>query len=79
MYNLTDYNQSSLRIIANALDAAIKDKQRFIEGAEKFIPEPMLSDVTRRDRREVSVLREHNVHVLTALQIVRDREAVSSN
>lgn len=79
MYNLTDYNESALRILCEQNAKNIEDVNAFIVGAEKYIPEPMLSDVTRRDRRRLSVLREHNVHLLTSLQIVKDKETVLSN
>lgn len=80
MYQLTDYNQSSLRIISNMIQDRIETLDAHVAKAKEYIPEgAVLDDVTRKDKREASILREFNVHVLTSLQIVKDREQIESN
>lgn len=80
MYQLTDYNQSSLRIISQMVQEKIETLDAHVAKAKEYIPEgPTLDDITRKDKREASVLREFNVHVLTSLQIVKEREQIESN
>lgn len=79
-YNLTDYNSSALRIIHNMTQDKIKELDAHVSKAKEYIPEgEVLNDITRKDRREMSILREFDVHVLTSLQIVKDRETTHAN
>lgn len=78
-YNLLDYPLPALRIISKAIDEKIKALTDQAEGGGQYFDEQFLSDVTRRDKQELSVLREHQVHLLTAIQVVKDREKVLSN
>lgn len=80
MYNLTDYNASALRIILKPVQERIEYLNEIIAKAKQYIPEgETLDRIVRKDCRELEVLREHSVHLLTALQIVKDRETVLQN
>ena len=80
MYTLTDYTAAQLRVISGAIAEQIKEKVDKIKYTHSYIPEgDTLRQLTRLDEEEVSILREHHVHVLTALQIVREREMAMSN
>lgn len=79
MYNLTDYSLSSLRIIQAANEAQIQELKEQVELAKKFYRGGLRKDVTAKYNRGIAVLTEHNVHLLTAISIVKDRETVNSN
>lgn len=79
MYSLTDYNLSALRIIQAAISDGIDNAECEIRIAKRYYPESMHEDLTMPNHRAIAVLREHNVHLLTAISIVKDRETVASN
>lgn len=79
MYNLTDYSLSDLRVIQAANEEQIQDIVAQISLYKKYFPVGIRHIATAKDRRSLAVLREHNVHLLTAIQIVKDRETVNSN
>lgn len=72
--NLTDYDLTSLRVIQAATESKIQEIAEQIRCVEKHINEPMRSDITVRDKHDMAILREHNVHLLNAIQVVKDRQ-----
>lgn len=78
-YNLTDYSLKDLRVIQSAIESKIQELNDQIVAAHKYLPESIHGDVTRKDNQAMVILKEHNVHLLTAIQIVKERDTVTSN
>lgn len=79
MYNLTDYSLSDLRIIQAANEEQIDSLKAQIKLISEHLHYSVGIEVTAKYNRKIAVLTEHNVHLLTAIQIVKDRETVNSN
>jgi hypothetical protein len=79
MYNLTDYSLKDLRVIQAAIESKIQDLAEQIRLAHEYIPLDMHKDITRKDNKAMAILKEHNVHLLTAIQIVKEKETVNAN
>lgn len=79
MYNLTDYSLSSLRIIQAANEVIINDLVDQISLTEKYFDGDLCAKVVGEINKKIVVLKEHNVHLLTAISVVKDRETVNSN
>lgn len=76
---LTDLTARELRIISESIASQIDDLNAQIKAAKKYIPDYMVESVTQKDRDALPVLREFHVQLLTATQIVKGIETVSSN
>lgn len=80
MYQLTEYSKKELEIISGMCAKEIELTSRCIEKAKQYIPEgEILNDITRKDKEILSVLREHHVHLLSALAMVKDKNLIESN
>lgn len=80
MYQLTDYTENQLRIITGVVAKEIDLTKRCIQKAKEYIPEgEILNDVTRKDSEILEVLREFNVHALSALAMVKDQNLIAAN
>lgn len=77
--NLSDLTSKELRIIGAAIAKQIEDTQAQIDAAYKYIPHPLVIEVTAKDKTSLAVLREFHVQVLTSLQAVRELENIHSN
>lgn len=92
MYSLTDHTAQELSWMAEANAEKIEELTGIEKEYE--LAEPLgdsfsiiansllpgfLSSRRIENAAKLKLFREHNVHVLTALQIVRDREKVQSN
>lgn len=69
-YLLTDYPEDHLRIFSKTVSNRIDD---LVWMKEQPVAQPVSIELWDR---EISALREHHVHLLTALQIVKDREVL---
>lgn len=76
---LSDLTSKELRIIGSAIAKQIEDTQAQIDAAYKYIPHPLVIEVTSKDKTSLSVLREFHVQVLTALDQVRRAETITNN
>lgn len=79
MYNLTDYSLSDLRVIQAANEEHMNDLADQIKLTFKYFDGDVCESAIAKIHSKIAVLREHNVHLLTAIQIVKDRETVNSN
>lgn len=79
MYTLTDYSAEDLFILSGAIQSQIEDTKGYIEHANKIESEEMRAILLKEKTAKLTVLREHHVHLLTAFQIVKDRNQVLSN
>lgn len=79
MYNLTDYSLSDLRIIQAVIEDRIAELEAFITLSEKHLAGDLRDSLVLKYGRAITVLKEHNVHLLTAIAMVKQNETVNSN
>lgn len=81
MYNLTEYTPQQLRVMRTAIQDRIDKQREFVKAREAHGPDLinlLIEDISAA-KVELETLFEMRVHVITALQIVKDREQVVSN
>lgn len=80
-YNLTDYTLKELRVIQQVNQDAIEYCEAYINAVDtKVISSTQFrNDLKSKETQRLSILREHNVLLLTAIQEVKDRETVNQN
>ncbi len=81
MYNLTEYTPQQLRVMRTAIQERIMNRREFVKAREAHGPDLMnlLIDDIKKAKDELEVLYDLRVHTITALQIVKDRQQVTSN
>lgn len=76
--NLTEFSSKELRVIAAAIDNQIGDINEQMRLANHYLVKGMANVVTSKNSSELSVLREFNVQLLTALETVKQREIIQN-
>lgn len=71
---LTDYTLDQLRVIQAATDRNLEELQAQITESKRWIPDSVHADVTAKDSKAMSILKEHNANLLMAIQTVKDRQ-----
>lgn len=80
MYNLTDYTEFQLRILSAVMVSEMQAINTLLSIAKTYLPEgEIYNDVTRRDAEKLAVIREHHVHILSALAMVKDRNLIAAS
>lgn len=81
MHQLTDYSLKDLRIIQAAISEQISSANEYcsLVDSKVIASDQFKEDLKHKESFRLPVLREFNVHLLTAISIVKDRETVASN
>lgn len=80
MIFLTDYSIGALRIIQAAISEQINTAKDYCDLVEsKVIASPEFkNDLKRKEMNRLPVLREFNVQLLNAIQVVKDKQAAEA-
>lgn len=81
IYSLTDYSAKELGFLAEANADLIHLHKEMDRTYSTQSPEMqrLMSGNRKKNAEKLKFFREHNVHLLTALQIVKDRETVQQS
>jgi len=81
MYKLENFSLSELRILNKLIDTRINTVNSFTRHLLELMPEASdtRNELMRRNNDELPELREMNVRILTAIEMVKQRETIISN
>lgn len=64
---LTDYSARDLVVIQSAIGSKIHELEEQIRLAKHYIPDSMHADITANDNEALTILKEHNDHIMQAI------------
>lgn len=81
MFPLTDFSLSELRILSKMIDKKIKKINAFTNHLIEILPEggETYNNIMERNSKDLPELREMHVRVLSAIEIVKQRETIQAN
>lgn len=78
-YPLTEFTLKELRVLSEAITLRIEDKQIDINRTNKMWPSSVKRNLLSKFEDGLPELREMHVRVLTAIDIVKQKETTNAN